>query len=119
MLCDQLRADLPRHVERSAPLLPKALRGHVSTCVSCQRELASYRRLGRELRTLRSSPTARPPEGLVDLILGTLDEAEPERRQPLTAGHLGGLAVAATAAGAAGAWVLVGRGLRARATQPS
>ncbi len=80
-----------------------------------QAELAQYRKLVRALRTLRDDAIV-PSEGVVDEILAYLEDAtERHAIRSILSGrrgaYLGGIA-AATAAGAAGAIVLVNRSRR-------
>jgi len=112
--CDAVLDVLAAHADGSP--LPDGLAGaHVRRCLTCQAELARYRRVHRALEELRSR-TAHPPTDL----LAAIDEALPDpadrarARRLLTgrrAAYLGGIAAAATAAaGAAGAaFVLAGR----------
>ncbi len=93
-------------------------RRHVERCLRCQAELAQYRKLLRAMRSMRA--TALPaPDGLVTGVIVHL-EAAGERsavRAALTgrrAAYLGGIAAAATAAGAGAAIVLVTRGRKGR-----
>ena len=109
-----------------AELLPAVVDGdkvdrrvarHVEACLRCQAELAGYRRLLRALHGLRTE-VLNPPPGAVAGCLAALAGAG-ERRAGLALlnGHrgayLGGLAVAATAAGAGAALVLATRKRRA------
>jgi hypothetical protein len=85
-------------------VLDRQAAGHVDACLRCQAELAQYRRLLRSLRQLRDDPVDVPAD-VPALIRARLDEAvaaSPWGRRAAFAG-----AVAATAAGAAGAIVLV------------
>lgn len=80
-----------------------------------QAELAQYRKLIRALRALRDDAIV-PAEGVVDEILAYLEDAtERHAIRSILSGrrgaYLGGIA-AATAAGAAGAIVLVNRSRR-------
>jgi len=90
---------------------------HVEQCLRCQAELAGYRRLLRVLHDLRTEVLL-PPAGAVAGCLAALAGAG-ERRAgaALLSGHrgayVGGLAVAATAAGAGAALVLATRKRRA------
>lgn len=85
---------------------------HIESCLRCQADLVQYRRLLRTLRSLRTD-YLEPAPGLFSDILATLEEAG-ERRAILAvlhgrrAAYLGGIAAAATAAGA-GALVLASR----------
>ena len=111
-------ADLLAGVVDGTAKLDRAERRHVERCLRCQAELAQYRKLLRAMHSLRSS-TATAPVGLVADVLAHL-EAAGERgavRAALTgrrAAYLGGIAAAATAAGAGAAIVLVSRGRKGR-----
>lgn len=122
------RAGTPASCEAVALLLPGVVDGtaklergdrrHVERCLRCQAELAQYRKLLRAMRSLRASTEA-APTGLVTDVLAHL-EAAGERsavRAALTGrrvAYLGGIAAAATAAGAGAAIVLVTRGRKGR-----
>lgn len=115
--CDEV-ADLLPGVGDGTAKLDRAQRRHVEHCLRCQAELAQYRKLLRAMQALRSS-TAPVPPGLVSDVLAHLEEAG-ERgaiRAALTGrrvAYLGGIAAAATAAGAGAAIVLVSRGRKGR-----
>lgn len=114
--CDDVVELLGGVVDGSAQL-DRAERRHVEQCLRCQAELAQYRKLLRAMRSLRSS-TAAPP-GLVRDVLVHLEGAGERRavRATLTGrkvAYLGGIAAAATAAGAGAAIVLVSRGRKGR-----
>ena len=95
-------------------------RKHVEGCLRCQAELAQYRKLLRALHNLRTEVLT-PAPGLIADVFAHLEEAgERHAVRSLVRGrrmaYAGGLAVAATAAGAGAAYVLVarrGRKLRA------
>lgn len=88
------------------------LRRHVDVCLRCQAELAQYRKLLKALHQLRTEVLEPAPGLLADILVNL--EAAGERRAMrflLTgrrAAYVGGIA-AATAAGAAGAFVLATR----------
>jgi anti-sigma factor RsiW len=113
--CDRVADRLPQivdGVERAAP----DVRAHVESCLRCQAELVQYRRLLKALRQLRTD-FLEPAPGTVTAILAQLEAAgERGAMRSLLTGHraayLGGIAAAATAAGAAGAIVLASRGRR-------
>jgi hypothetical protein len=115
--CDALAALLPGVVDGSSSL-DRAERRHVEQCLRCQAELAQYRKLLRAMRSLRSAaPPA--PVGLVAGVLSQLEVAGERRaiRATLTGrkvAYLGGIAAAATAAGAGAAIVLASRGRKGR-----
>ena len=98
--------------------LDRADRRHVERCLRCQAELAQYRKLLRAMHGLRSV-TASEPVGLVTDVIAHLEAAGERRavRAALTGrkvAYIGGIAAAATAAGAGAAIVLVTRGRKGR-----
>ena len=111
--CDAV-ADLLAGVGDGSQRLDRDERRHVERCLRCQAELAQYRKLLRAMRSLRSATVA-PPRSMVADVLARI-EATGERnavRAALTgrrAAYIGGIAAAATAAGAGAAIVLVTRG---------
>jgi anti-sigma factor RsiW len=101
--CDQIRDRLAGAVDEADALDPTASR-HVGSCLRCQAELAQYRRLLRSLRSLRDEPVTVPAD-LAALVFARLDAGNrtpPWARRVAYAG-----ALAATAAGAAGAIAIV------------
>lgn len=115
--CEQVAERLAGVVDGTASL-DRAERRHVEQCLRCQAELAQYRKLLRAMRTLRTATLA-APDGLVTEVLAHLEAAGERRavRATLTGrrvAYLGGIAAAATAAGAGAAIVLVSRGRRGR-----
>lgn len=115
--CAHLAERLAGVVDGTATL-DRTDRRHVERCLRCQAELARYRKLLRAVRSLHTA-TLLAPEGLVGDVLVHL-EAAGERsatRAALTGrrvAYLGGIAAAATAAGAGAAIVLVTRGRKGR-----
>lgn len=115
--CEEVAELLPGVIDGSSKL-DRADRRHVERCLRCQAELAQYRKLLRAMRALREA-TPSAPQGLVTDVLAHL-EAASERgavRAALTGrkvAYLGGIAAAATAAGAGAAIVLVTRGRKGR-----
>lgn len=115
MQCDRVAdrlAPIVDGAERAAP----EVRAHVESCLRCQAELVQYRKLLKALRQLRTD-FLEPAPGTVTAILAQLEAAgERGAMRSLLAGrraaYLGGIAAAATAAGAAGAIVLASRGRR-------
>ena len=113
-----------------AELLPAAIDGgvdprrldrrvgrHVEQCLRCQAELAGYRRLLRALHDLRTEVLLPPPGAVASCLASLAGAGERRAGLALLNGHrgayLGGLAVAATAAGAGAALVLATRKRRA------
>ncbi len=115
--CEAVAELLPGVVDGTTTL-DRADRRHVERCLRCQAELAQYRKLLRAMRGLRVA-TVPEPTGLVTDVIAHL-EAAGERsavRAALTGrkvAYLGGIAAAATAAGAGAAIVLVSRGRKGR-----
>lgn len=112
MRCEQAAEALPGVADGTVALDDRQRR-HVERCLRCQAELAQYRRLLRTLRSLRDQ-VVEPTPGLLGEVLAALEEAG-ERQAVRSAlsgrrvAYLGGIAAAATAAGAASAIVLVSR----------
>ncbi len=115
LTCEDVADVLPGMVDDSYQPDRRTLR-HVESCLRCQAELARYRKLLRGLRQLRAD-LVHPAPGVLGAILAGLDQGdEPESARTASnrrAAYLGGVAVA-TAAGAAGAIVLVSRASRRR-----
>jgi hypothetical protein len=115
--CATVADRLPGVVDGTSAL-DRADRRHVERCLRCQAELAQYRKLLRAMHGLRSA-TVPPPSGLVTDVIVHLEAAGERRavRAALTGrkvAYLGGIAAAATAAGAGAAIVLVSRGRKGR-----
>ena len=113
-----------------AELLPSAVDGgverrrldrrisrHVEQCLRCQAELAGYRRLLRVLHDLRTEVLLPPPGAVAGCLAALAGAGERKAGAALLSGHrgayVGGIAVAATAAGAGAALVLATRKRRA------
>jgi hypothetical protein len=110
--CEDVAAALPGIVDAGEPA-ERPIQQHVASCLRCQAELVQYRRLLRALRQVRTE-YLQPAPGVLSGILAGLEEAgERGAIRSLLSGrraaYLGGVAVAATAAGAAGTIVLVSR----------
>jgi len=117
MRCEAIAESLPGVVDGSARL-DRAERRHVEQCLRCQAELAQYRKLLRAMHLLRTDVGA-VPDGLVGTILAHVESAGERSAVRATlsgrrVAYLGGIAAAATAAGAGAAIVLVNRGRRGR-----
>lgn len=117
MRCEAIAESLPGVVDGSARL-DRAERRHVEQCLRCQAELAQYRKLLRAMRLLRTD-VGTVPDGLVGTILAHVESAGERSAVRATlsgrrVAYLGGIAAAATAAGAGAAIVLVNRGRRGR-----
>jgi hypothetical protein len=115
--CEAVADRLPGVVDGTATL-ERTDRRHVERCLRCQAELAQYRKLLRAMQGLRSA-TVPAPTGLVTDVIAHLEAAGERRavRAALTGrkvAYIGGIAAAATAAGAGAAIVLVSRGRKGR-----
>jgi anti-sigma factor RsiW len=115
MQCEQLADHLA--ASDGGHLDDAAAQAHVESCLRCQAELAQYRKLLKALRTLRTEVLT-PAPGLVTDILTHLEErgersAMRSAIRGRRAAYLGGIAVAATAGGAAALVVFSRRKLRA------
>jgi len=115
--CESVADLLPGVIDGTSKL-DRADRRHVERCLRCQAELATYRKLLRAMQSLRTSHASRPTTLVTDVLAHL--EAAGERsavRAALTGrkvAYLGGIAAAATAAGAGAAIVLVTRGRKGR-----
>jgi hypothetical protein len=117
LTCEDVAEILPALVDGDPA--DRRLARHVDGCLRCQAELVQYRKLLRAMHTLRTE-VLEPASGLFTDILAHL-EAAGERRAIRSMLHgrrgayIGGLA-AATAAGAAGAAIVLvsRRGKRVR-----
>ncbi|MDQ1357069.1 MAG: hypothetical protein QOG44_1442 [Acidimicrobiaceae bacterium] len=112
LTCEEVAAALPAIVD-GTERADRRIQHHVTTCLRCQAELVHYRKLLRALRQLRTE-YLEPAPGVLSGILANLEEAgERGAIRSLLSGkraaYIGGVAVAATAAGAAGTLVLVSR----------
>ncbi|MDP9075115.1 MAG: hypothetical protein M3N98_13325 [Actinomycetota bacterium] len=110
--CEDVAVALPGIVDGD-DRADRRLQQHVASCLRCQAELIQYRKLLRALRQVRTE-YLQPAPGVLSGILAGLEEAgERGAIRSLLSGrraaYLGGVAVAATAAGAAGTIVLVSR----------
>jgi hypothetical protein len=113
VLCEEVADRLSAIMDGNQAADPAVVR-HVEGCLRCQAELVQYRRLLKLLRQLRVQGP-QPPPGMLGDVLAVVEEAA-ERgaiRSVLTGrrlAYVGGLAVAAGAAGVAGAVVMANRG---------
>ena len=68
-LCDEVQGQLPAYVDRSLSRLRRRLVGlHLRRCPDCQAAFSAQRDVAAGLRVL-STPTATPPDGLLDELL--------------------------------------------------
>lgn len=116
MRCEAVADDLAGVADGSA-ILDERGRRHVSECLRCQADLVHYRRILRAMRAMRTE-VFEPAPGLLPDVLAALEEAGERRAIRLMlsgrrVAYFGGLAAAATAAGAAGALVMASRHRRA------
>ena len=112
---DLLPAAVDGGVERRR--LDRRLGRHVEQCLRCQAELAGYRRVLRALHELRTEVLLPPPGAVAGCLAALAGAGERRAGAALLSGHrtayLGGLALAAIAAGAGAALVVVSRRRRA------
>jgi hypothetical protein len=113
--CEEI-ADVLAASAGAEELADRRARKHVDTCLRCQAEVVQYRKLLKALHALREDLEA-TPHGLVADIFVKLEEAgERAAVRSLVRGrraaYVGGIAVAATAAGAGAAVLLVNRSKR-------
>lgn len=109
MRCEQVSLLLAEAADGSVTLAPEPA-SHVASCIRCQAESASYRRMLRELSALRYE-LVQPDVRLLDDLLASvrpLAEVHELHRRSRRKAVIGGFAAAATA-GAAGAIVLATR----------
>jgi hypothetical protein len=115
--CDDVVDLLPGVVDHTVAI-GRAERRHVEECLRCQAELARYRKLLRTMRSLRSTAADVPPGLLAELLEHAGDAGERSAIRAALTGrrvaYLGGIAAAATAAGAGAALVIASRGRRGR-----
>ena len=110
--CDSVAKMLPEVLDNdkqaSRPVLD-----HVESCLRCQAELVQYRKVLKALRHLRTEVLEPAPGTLTSILAGLEAAGERGAIRSLLAGrraaYVGGLAVAAGAAGAAGALVIAHR----------
>lgn len=113
--CADLAEQLAGMVDGSNEL-DAAEAAHVDQCLRCQADLVQYRRLLRALRRLRTEVLTPAPGLLADILAGLEEAGERHAVRGVLHGrraaYLGGIAAAATAAGAAGAIVIASRSRR-------
>lgn len=108
--CDAVSDELPFIVDGSRRP-SRAMEEHLSACLSCQAELAGYRRLLRALRALKDQPV---PSAVPELLGATLSALHghpswPARRTSRSWALAGAVAAAGLAALGAGAFLLRSR----------
>jgi hypothetical protein len=105
--CDAVSDELPFVVDGSRRPSP-AMDEHLRSCLSCQAELAGYRRLLRALRALRDQAGPGAVPELLGATLSALhgDPAWPRRRTSRSWAVAGAVAAAGLAALGAGAFVV-------------
>ena len=80
--CEAVSAELPLVVDGSRRP-SQAMADHLEACLTCQSELAGYRRLLRALRSLRDEPVLFPSPELIGETLTALSERLVDRSQRL------------------------------------
>ena len=111
MRCDSVADDLAGVADGSA-VLDERGRSHVEQCLRCQADLVHHRRILRAMRAMRTE-LLEPAPGLLPEVLAHIEQAgERHAIRLMLSGrrvaYIGGLAAAATAAGA-GAIVMASR----------
>ena len=111
MRCEALADDLAGLADGSGALDPRERR-HVEQCLRCQADVVQHRRILRAMRAMRTE-VLEPSPGLLPEVLALIEHAGERQAIRLvisgrTAAYIGGIAAAATAAGA-GALVLASR----------
>ena len=116
MQCDAV-AELLAEVADGTVMLDGTARRHVDSCLRCQAEMVQYRKLLRALHNLRTEVLEPAPGLLADILAGLEAAGERHAVRSLLRGrriaYVGGIAAAATAAGA-GAILLASRSRRTR-----
>ena len=114
--CDAV-AELLAEVADGTVMLDGTARRHVDSCLRCQAEMVQYRKLLRALHNLRTELLEPAPGLLADILAGLEAAGERHAVRSLLRGrriaYVGGIAAAATAAGA-GAILLASRSRRTR-----
>ena len=84
-------------VSTDESMLSLPSRVHLSECLRCQDELASYRRLRRMMRNLATAPVHSDPtlEQEISVLLDQIDNGPAHRFPTRTAATIGGIAAAA------------------------
>ena len=116
--CEAVSAELPLVVDGSRRP-SQAMADHLQTCLTCQAELAGYRRLLRVLRSLRDEPVLFPSPELIGGTLTALSERLVERSKRPAERWLVAGALVAMAAAALGAGALLARAGTARSSRGS
>jgi hypothetical protein len=114
--CDAV-AELLAEAADGTVMLDGTARRHVDSCLRCQAEMVQYRKLLRALHNLRTELLEPAPGLLADILAGLEAAGERHAVRSLLRGrriaYVGGIAAAATAAGA-GAILLASRSRRTR-----
>lgn len=101
--CDAV-ADLLAEAADGSAALDTVSRRHVEQCLRCQAEVVQYRKLLRALHTMRLEVLEPAPGLLADILAGLAGEGERRAVRSMLRGrriaYVGGIAAAATAAGA-------------------
>lgn len=116
MRCEEISDRLAEAADGSV-LLDRSDRRHVESCLRCQAELVQYRKVLRALHNLRTEVLEPAPGLLAEILAGIEEAGERHAVRSLLRGrriaYVGGIAAAATAAGA-GAILLASRNRRTR-----
>lgn len=116
MRCDDV-AEVLAEAADGAIVLDRTARRHVDRCLRCQAELVQYRKLLRALHNLRTEVLEPAPGLLSDILAGLEAAGERHAARSMLSGrriaYAGGIAAAATAAGA-GAILLATRNRKSR-----
>ena len=103
MQCDAV-ADLLAEAADGSVVLDHVASAHVERCLRCQAEIVQYRKLLRVLHNLRTEVLEPAPGLLSDILAGLEAAGERSAVRSLLRGrkiaYVGGIAAAATAAGA-------------------
>jgi hypothetical protein len=118
--CGAVSEELPLVVDGSRRP-SAAMAEHLRSCLSCQAELASYRRLLRALRSMRDQPVTSPPPDLVGETLRAVHACLAGRSKRaadtwVVAGAVAALGMAALGAGALVFRAALVRGVLVRAS---
>ena len=110
--CEDVALILPRAVDAGEPV-DLAVQHHVSSCLTCQAELARYHRLLKALRHLRTQYLVPAPGTLAQTLAALQESGEHHAIRSILSGrrgaYIGAFGGAAVAAGAAAAAVVLAR----------
>ena len=116
LTCDAV-ADLLAEAADGAAVLDAPASRHIESCLRCQAEVVQYRKLLRALHTLRTEVLEPTPGLLADILAGLAGDGERRAVRSMLRGrrmaYVGGIAAAATAAGA-GAILIAAKSRKAK-----